>query len=145
MIKKFKLSVNERALVRRYLIWCYKTTKESLDRVDRYYTQLRVDQFLADDLLRTKPKLTKSSAGQYDALVVDFQKYMLNKKTNVDQKKFIGTNSSDLQPGYLYLQKRLSAIEKAIIHFLGKKDLNDIVDLYEKEMTHRILSAREHD
>ena len=37
-------------LTRRYLTWCYKTTKENLDRIDRYFTQDTVDQFLLQSL-----------------------------------------------------------------------------------------------
>lgn len=70
-----KFDKEKRRLIRRYLIWCYKTTREEFDG---------------------------------------------------------------------YLKNRLEAVEKAIEHFLGKDDLNNIQMLYENEMTNRILQARGH-
>lgn len=53
-MKKVKISYSQENLIRSYLIWCYKTTKEDLDRIDRYFTQVLVDRRLLDILLKGK-------------------------------------------------------------------------------------------
>ena len=88
-MKSKKITANEQKLVWRYLLWCYKTTKETLDRIDRYYTQLWVDKFVLEDL----------KAGSYV-------------KDNDEYRKFV-----DVFADYKYLRNRFGAIEKAITHF----------------------------
>ncbi|MCA9406907.1 MAG: hypothetical protein KC684_10240 [Candidatus Omnitrophica bacterium] len=135
-----KLTPKEKNLTRRYLIWCYKTTKEELDKIDRYYTQLPADRFILDQLKKSKDYKDKN----YRALVDGFSDYMDKKKANVDEKKFSDKKCAHLKTEYLYLKNRFQAIERAIIRFLGKTQLAKIEELYEVEMTQRILSAREH-
>ena len=141
--KKLKINANEKRLIRRYLIWCYKTTKEDLDRIDRYFTQNDVDRFVMDQLQKTKNKLSHGSK-EYLGLVEEFKGYIQKKQNNVLKQKFRDQEYKQLQPKYAYLTSRMTAIEKAIIHFLGAKELSCIIDLYEQEMTQRILQAREH-
>ena len=136
------ISNNQKQLIRRYLIWCYKTTKEDLDRIDRYYTQLKVDQLILDQFIKAPGFFKEEEA--YQNLVRDFEKYMATKKDNVDQKKFKDSKQQVLNPSYKYLRNRFAAIEKAIEHFLGVKELRKIEALYEEEFTRRILEAREH-
>ena len=136
------LTLQQKNLIRRYLIWCYKTTKEDLDRIDRYYTQFIADQFMLDYLSKGSSFAKEDEA--YQKLVYDFEKYMGVKKANVDQKKFSDLKKKTLSPSYKYLQNRLAAIEKAIEHFLGAKELDKIRELYEAEFTRRILEAKEH-
>ncbi len=137
-MSKKKLTANQTNLTRRYLIWCYKTTKESLDRIDRYFTQLDVDAFILKEISK------KKTDQGYKALIDDFQKYMKNKKDNVLKQKYTDAKFSIETAQYQYLQNRFQAIEKAIVKFLGKSELKKISDLYEQEMTTRILQAREH-
>lgn len=136
------VKAQEKALVRRYLVWCYKTTKESLDRVDRKFTQAAVDRYVLADLLKVKgPKETQES---YRKSVEDFEQYIANKEKEGLQQKFADGNKDALNPQYFYLRSRLSAIESAIRYFLGPRELAKIDLLYEQEMTRRILEAREH-
>lgn len=137
--RKPKLNPNQLRLIRRYLIWCYKTTKEDLDRIDRYFTQEYVDQFLLDHL-----QGAKDQSADYSHLVEEFKAYMQKKQDNALKQKYSDHSKSRIQPQYNYLKNRLCAIEAAIIYFLGKKQLDKIIDLYEEEMTERILTAREH-
>jgi hypothetical protein len=137
-IKKF--SENEKRLIYRYLVWCYKTTKEELDRTDRYFTQLKVDQFVLSQLKNNY----KTSQADYKILVDDFEKYMAKKEENVLKQKFVDAKQQGLNPQYQYLQNRFLAIEKAIDRFLGKGSLKEITLAYEREMINRILQAREH-
>ncbi len=134
-----KITLSQKNLIRRYLLWCYKTTKEDLDRIERYFTQSLVDHRLLDLLLKSKP-----SDAACQKKIVDFQAYMEAKEKNALGKKYINVEKKTLHPDYWYLQTRLSAIEQVIVEFLGKKELKTVQDTYEKEMTRRILEAREH-
>jgi len=142
-MRKAKLTQKEKNLLKRYLVWCYKTTKEELDKVDRYFTQLIADDFILKQLKGAKGY--KSSAGNkgYKILVDQYKAYMNTKEVNVLKKKFKDRKCVKLNPDYQYLRSRFAAIEKTIAHFLGAPELNKICLLYEKEMTIRILQARE--
>ncbi len=134
-----KTTGSQRNLIRRYLLWCYKTTKEDLDRIDRYFTQALVDRRLLDLLLKNKetnPACQKK--------VEDFQNYMDIKEKKALDKKYFNSKRKTLQPDYWYLQTRLKAIEQVIVESLGKKELKAIQTLYEDEMTRRIVQATEH-
>ena len=139
-----KFSANEKRLITRYLVWCYKTTKEDLDRIDRYFTQLEVDKFVLGEISKVKSIESSEIQKSYQKLVHDFREYMKKKEENVLKEKFGDLTRKEPKAEYLYLRNRLSAIEKAICHFLGEKELKNIQQLYEDEMTERILKAREH-
>ena len=139
-----KTSSYHKNLIRRYLIWCYKTTKEELDKTERYFTQLDVDTYVLKQLRAQKDYKRSTKTPSYRALVDQFEEYMAKKKANVIKKKYSDKKQTTLQPHYQYLKNRLLAIEGAIEHFLGRKEQKEIVRLYEEEMTRRILSAREH-
>lgn len=62
----------------------------------------------------------------------------------MDLKKYKTVELKELKEDYAYLYERFCAIEKAIVHFLGKKELARIEFLYEQEMTSRILQSKEH-
>ena len=142
-MRKAKLTLKEKKLLRRYLVWCYKTTKEELDKIDRYFTQLIADNFTLKQLQGTTGY--KSSGDRdYKNLVDQFKIYMDKKESSVLKKKFKDRKRMQLNPDYQYLRDRLSAIEKTIKNFLGVKELTKIDLLYEQEMTRRILEAREH-
>ncbi|MFA5060522.1 MAG: hypothetical protein WC676_07850 [Candidatus Omnitrophota bacterium] len=132
------LDKNDKKLVKRYLVWCYKTTKEELDRVDRKFTQLKVDDFILRQLT------DKSAQSQYKKLLNDFRLYIAKKHGEAQADKFSGNGSKAVRCEYLFLKNRFAAIEKAIAFFLGKKELKVIAALYEQEMTARILQSREH-
>lgn len=134
-----KMSLNQKNLIYRYLLWCYKTTKEDLDRIDRYFTQALVDRRLLDLLLKNK-----ETDAAYQKKIVDFQIYMETKEQKAIDKKYINLKKKTMQPEYWYLQARLKAIEQVIIESFGKKELKSIQALYEAEMTRRIVESREH-
>lgn len=126
-------------MTRRYLLWCYKTTKEDLDCIDRYFTQLVVDERVFDLLSK---QVGKNSL--YQKKIDDFKQYMVMKEKNVLPKKYTDSAKKVLQPDYWYFKARLAALEKVIVEFLGVKELKSIQALYEAEMSRRILEAREH-
>ena len=132
------MTSEEKKLTRRYLIWCYKTTKEASDRVDRKFTQLFVDKELLNQLQNSKDKVLIAKK------IDEFKVYMADKKRSALSEKFSNNDHTQLQADYLYLKNRLAGVEKAISFFLSKKSLIEIKSLYEKEMTRRILESREH-
>ena len=128
----------DKLLIKRYLIWCFKTTKEDLDRVDRYFTQNTVDQYMLDHMYADQ---------ECEAIkdkVDDFAHYMEVKTSKANAQKFVDEQKKEIHPDYLYLQKRFEAIVAAIKHFLGDEALTEIVNSYEEEFTRRIWEAREH-
>jgi len=131
----------EKNLTRRYLIWCYKATKEELDWIDRKFTQLKVDYFILKQLNSSQ---YRGSVHDVRPLIKEFEEYIAKKEKNAMKVKFVSGKSRKVTSRYQYLEARLIAIEKAIGHFLGKKDLKIIRGLYEAEMTTRILQSREH-
>jgi len=140
-----KLTQDEKNLIRRYLIWCYKTTKEDLDRIDRYFTQLLVDDAIIKDLKSSKEfQGAKSNCKDFKKLVNEFVSYRDKKEEKVLNQKFSNIKEKTFKAEYLYLQKRFAGIQKAIRKFLGPQELVKITNLYEQEMTQRILAAREH-
>jgi len=134
----------KKRLTRRYLIWCYKTTKEDLDRIDRYFTQLKADRKILGCLLKNKDLKKGPKRRDYSDKVAEFKAYMEKKRARVFSQKFADKEEKVLTPEYWYLKNRLEAVEKTICELLGKKELNAIQALYEEEMTRRILEAREH-
>ena len=142
--KSKALTKNERNLTRRYLVWCYKTTKEELDKIDRYFTQLAVDRYVLARLKSGREYAHVHDQDAYRKQVGNFQAYVEQKEMDVLKKKFLNGRKGALIPEYRYLYNRFIALEKAIVAFLGKKELNAICAQYEHEMTQRILQAREH-
>jgi len=142
--KKINLSQDEKNLMRRYLIWCYKTAKEALDRVDRYFTQLIVDEQVIGILLKTKDVKDKEKGREYLKKIDEFAEHMEKKEARVLPQKYLDPEKEILQPEYWYLKNRLAAIEKTIVRFFGLKELKAIKNMYEEEMTRRILEARDH-
>ncbi len=138
MASTFSPTAEEKKLIRRYLVWCYKTTKEELERVDRKFTQLVVDGRILKELEKNseRPFIEKE--------IAEFKLYMATKRSDAQKSKFSDTALSNLNPRYVYLKNRFLAVKKAIADFLGKKELADIERLYEEEFTRRILESREH-
>ncbi len=144
MAKQKALTPAEKKLLRRYLLWCYKTTKESLDRIDRYFTQLKADHFILAQLSQRSELADQELGHDYLKKVNEFQKYIEDKAERVFPQKYADPNREKLQPEYWYLKVRLEAIEQAIVSFLGKTQLRQVQEMYEAEMTKRILEEREH-
>jgi hypothetical protein len=124
-----------RNLKKRYLVWLYKTTKESLDRIERKFTQLEIDRLILAHLKKLDRQKKVSS------FIADFKTYIQNKEKEGLGLKYQGLN---LKPEYYFLVLKLEAIEATIVKELGRKALLEIKSLYENEMTRRILESKEH-
>ena len=122
-------------LKKRYLVWFYKTTKEALDKIERKFTQLEIDKSIMKEL-KAKDK-DKRAQKQ----IAEFQAYILSKEMDGVGLKYEG---KQMKSEYYFLELKLKAIEKVILKEFGKKGLEQIKALYEKEMTERILKSTEH-
>ena len=125
--------MNHKNLIRRYLLWAYKSTREAFERIERKTTQLIVDEFILDHLSRGKHRVPPS-----------FRAYIADKRKDELKLKFAGADRKKLHPEYVYLRDRLAAIEAAVKYFLGAGEIKRMDRLYEAEFTRRILEARDH-
>lgn len=121
-------------LKKRYLVWLYKTTKESLDKIERKFTQLEIDRIILGHLKKLD---RQKRAGGF---IFDFKTYISNKEREALSLKYEGKN---LKSEYYFLALKLEAIETTIIQELGRRVLLEIKSLYENEMTERILKSRQ--
>ena len=133
-----------RDLIRRYLLWLFKTTKESFERIERKTTQLMVDEYVLEHIKTAGREIPAHGRREYDGLVKEFETYIKTKRADELKLKFSDGKGKSLHPQYVYLKNRLQAVEAAIRHFLGEKELRRMRSLYEKEFTSRILQARDH-
>jgi hypothetical protein len=139
------ITIPEKPLIRRYLIWCYKTTREELEKTERKFTQLKVDRFLLSSLPDpSSKKILEGGRKAFAQRVIEFQEYIVKKEKDAIEQKYADRKAGLLTTEYQYLRLRFLGIEKAIVRFLGSKELKNIELLYEQEMIRRILVASDH-
>ncbi|MGD0336234.1 MAG: hypothetical protein ABSB18_03960 [Candidatus Omnitrophota bacterium] len=124
-----------KSLKKRYLIWLYKATKEELDKIERKFTQVEIDNFLLKEINRL------DTEGKVAKFIADLETYIRTKEKEGNEQKFSG---KELKPQYIFLELKLKAVEKAIAKELGEDALKEIKLLYEMEMIERIIKSREH-
>ena len=130
-----------RNLKKRYFIWIYKNAKSVFDKYERKFTQVDIDK----DILA---EMEKELLGSYlphekDALqkyINDFEKYIENKEKACSEFRDQGKK---INPEFIFSEIKLNAVEKAIARELGRRGLEEIKSLYEKEMIERILKSTE--
>jgi hypothetical protein len=125
---------DQKALKKRYLIWFYKTTKEALDKIERKFTQIGIDQIVLKELKK------QDKGKRASKLIAEFEAYV---KVKENDGLFLKFEGKDLKTDYYFLEIKLRAVEKAILKTLGNAALSEIKALYEKEMTERILKSTE--
>ena len=129
------------SLKRRYLLWLYKTTKEAFDRYERKFTQLEIDKFIREEVSRECRQAYLSDEREEIGKQVEAMRVYVEEKENACLKlKYRGKK---INPEYLFLDIKLQALEKAIVKELGHEELQRIKNLYEQEMSERILHSRE--
>lgn len=133
MNKTPSLSLEHKNLIRRYLLWAYKSTKESFERIERKTTQLVVDEFILAYLSKNRLEVPGS-----------FKTYIAEKQRDELKLKFADADKKKLNPQYVQLRDRLGAIEAAVKYFLGNKELKRMQGFFEAEFTRRILESRDH-
>ena len=129
------------ALKKRYLLWLYKTTKEAFDRYERKFTQLEIDKFILEEVSRECRQAYLSDEREAIGEQVEAMRVYVTEKENACLKlKYRGKK---INPEYLILDIKLQALEKAIVKELGNEELRRIKNLYEQEMSERILHSTE--
>ncbi|MDP2927606.1 MAG: hypothetical protein Q8N80_02250 [Candidatus Omnitrophota bacterium] len=129
-------------LKKRYFVWLYKTTKEAFDKFERKFTQTDIDK---DILLEMENVLMGSYLPHekvaLEKLINNFREYISAKEKSCLELKYQGLRTN---PEFIFLDVKLSAIEESIIKEFGRRGLEEIKALYEKEMTQRIFRSTEH-
>jgi hypothetical protein len=115
------------------LLWAYKSTKENFERIERRSTQLMVDDFCLGYFSKKNFEVPAA-----------FKTYVENKRLEDLKQKYTDEKAKKLNPEYVYLKNRLAAIEAAVKHFLGAREMKRMEGLYEDEYSRRILEARDH-
>jgi len=122
-------------LKKRYLVWFYKAAKEALDKIERKFTQVDIDRIILKELKKG------NKDGSMEVSLRKFEEYIRKKEEDGLSLKY---ENKKLKPHYIFLVKKLEAIEKVISTEFGKDALDEIKLLYEMEMTERILRSTEH-
>ncbi|MDO8489483.1 MAG: hypothetical protein Q7S42_05175 [Candidatus Omnitrophota bacterium] len=128
-------------LKKRYFIWLYKGAKEAFDKYERKFTQVDIDKDILDEM--EKELLGAYLPHEKDALqkhIDDFHKYIENKEKACSELR---DQHRKINPDFIYSEIKLNAVEKVIGQELGRRGLQEIRSLYEKEMTERILKNME--
>lgn len=126
---------------KRYLVWLYKTTKEAFDRYERKFTQLDIDKSVLNEIEEElKRAYLPHEKESIQGFINDFVKYISDKENACAELRQAGKKTN---AEFLFLDMKLQAVEKAIIKELGKRALARIKEMYEKEMTQRVLISAE--
>lgn len=132
---------DEKNLKERYLIWLYKTTKETFDRYERKFTQLEIDESILKEMEKElKGSYMPQEKKPLEKLVNDFRSYIAEKEKACLKLKYKGKK---IDPEFIFLDIKLESIEKAIIKELGKDGLEKIKAAYQEGMISRILEDKE--
>lgn len=130
-----------RNMKKRYLVWLYKNTKEAFDRYERKFTQLDIDKSVLNEIEEElKRAYLPHEKESIQGFINDFVKYISDKENSCAELRQAGKKTN---AEFLFLDMKLQAVEKAIIKELGKRALARIKEMYEKEMTRRILISTE--
>ena len=129
-------------LKKRYFVWLYKTTKEAFDKFERKFTQTEIDKDILQGIENTlMGSYLPHEKAPLEKMANDFQAYISAKEKACLELKYQGLRTN---PEFIFLDVKLNTIEKLIIKEFGRKALEEIKGLYEKEMTARILRGAEH-
>ena len=107
------------------------TTYDELDK-DRAQVLEMEKELLGSYLPHEKDALQRQ--------IDDFEKYIENKEKDCSEFRNQGKK---INPEFIFSEMKLDAIEKTIVKELGRKGLEEIKSLYEKEMVERILKSTE--
>ena len=137
--RKHRLSrAASHGLTRRYLLWMYKTTKDELDRIDRKFTQLDVDRFIADYFFKFSDRLNKESRDALSPFFREWDEYIETKERDAEELKYVGPE--ELEAHYAFLHLKHQAILSAVRRFLGSKSIQEFQRLYEAKAIENILA-----
>jgi hypothetical protein len=120
----------DHSLVKRYLFWLYKTTRDEWDRTERKFTQLEVDR----DLQRI---FKEYEDGPLAPFFEEWGRYMANKEADAKKLKFDA--QWNILGAYAFLRLKLEAIEGVIAKRLGARQLASFEKMLEDAAMKNIL------
>ncbi len=126
------------ALARRYLLWMYKMTKDELDRIDRKFTQLDVDHFIAGYFVKVSDRLNEKSRDALRPYFREWDAYVGAKEKDAQDLKYVAPG--ELEAHYAFLHLKLQAILCAVRRYLGPKGIGEFQRLYETKAIENILA-----
>jgi len=112
-----------------------------LDRIDRKFTQLDVDQEIYKYISKNMDVNQVYDREKLYALKQSFEEYMREKENAGQRSKLEGGKE---KPDYYFLSLKLKAIEDVIVKLFGANARTNIKKAYEKEMRKRILKSTKH-
>lgn len=134
----FKVNVDDaKSLSKRYLLWLYKTTRDELDKIDRKFTQLEIDNQIYKRFKSAMKGLKARATEGFSPFLQEWQEYIFSKESDAQKLKYKENGEPDY--AYLFLKLKLGAIEHITESRFGKKELLLFKKLYEESAIKRIL------
>lgn len=128
---------DQTSLSKRYLFWLYKMTRDELDRIDRKFTQLDIDNEIHKKIKKGIKGFKGNISGDLEVLAREWQEYIFQKESDAQKLKYIEAGHPN--PNYLFLRLKLKAIEEITVKRFGKKQLECCKKLYEEAAMKMIL------
>ncbi len=125
------------SLYKRYLFWLYKTIREDLDRTDRKFTQLVLDERIAALLERDAAALDKDLRQGVGSFIEEWKTYIAQKADDAQKLKFSESGMPMFE--YVFLRLKLRAVERLIVERLGRRRLNEFKRRLEEAAMQGIL------
>ncbi len=125
------------SLYKRYLFWLYKTIREDLDRTDRKFTQLVLDERIAALLERDAAALDKDLRQGVGSFIEEWKTYIAQKADDAHKLKFSESGMPMFE--YVFLRLKLRAVERLIVERLGRRRLNEFKRRLEEAAMQGIL------
>lgn len=128
---------DEKSLIKRYLFWLYKTIKDELDKIDRKFTQLRVDKDIQKLLKKWASKAGARNEEALEPFLKEWQEYVFQKDSDAQRLKF--DESGCVSAAYLFLHMKFAAVCQITRSQFGPAVLKEFKRLYEEAALKRIL------
>jgi hypothetical protein len=119
-----------KSLMKRYLFWLFKTTRDELDKIDRKFTQLEVDRSMQKVFLKKK-------GGALTPFIDEWGRYMAGKEADAKKLKF--DDAGGVLASYSFLRLKLKAIESVADRRFGPRLMRQFEKIYEDAAMKNIL------
>ncbi|MFH1691314.1 MAG: hypothetical protein ABIC68_01900 [Candidatus Omnitrophota bacterium] len=124
------------SLEKRYLFWLYKTIRDELDKIDRKFTQLDIDNEIYKKLKKSVKRLKPDASDGLHTFLQEWQEYIFGKDSDAQKLKF--KEDGQMNSAYLFLRLKLQAVEEIVCGRFGKKELSSYKRFYEDAAMKRI-------
>jgi hypothetical protein len=104
---------SDKSLVKRYLFWLYKMTRDELDRIDRKFTQLEVDRGIQKIFREHEDGVLAPFIGEWD--------------------------KGGVLSSYVFLRLKLEAVQSVASKRFGRRIVSEFEKIYEDAAMKNIL------